>query len=152
MTTLELDYVRPQDLAAYPNLWWRNVLGVVGFTKPPHIAAPTVPITASMTPSLGATDDLCEVWRVTGNGELDLANGIPVESNPHELVHYRFCEDFLFGSVTIEERAFGDSAALTQATIAAYTRIFEVLERTEQPAPHSRLELSSGDQPRGRWR
>jgi chorismate lyase/3-hydroxybenzoate synthase len=131
MTTLELDYLRPEDLAARPNLWWRNVLGVVGFTKPPHIAAPTVPITASMTPSLGATDDLCEVWRVTGTGELELANGIPVESSPGERVHYRFCEDLLFGSVTIEERAFGDSAALTQATIAAYARIFEVLERTE---------------------
>jgi chorismate lyase / 3-hydroxybenzoate synthase len=119
------------QLAARPPLWWRNVLGVVGFTKPPHIAAPTVPVTASMTPSLGATDDLCEVWRVAGNGEL--ANGIPVEASPHERVHYRFCEDLLFGSVTIAESAFGDSAALTQATIAAYARIFEVLERTEHP-------------------
>jgi hypothetical protein len=133
MTTLELDYLRVEDLAARPSLWWRNVLGVVGFTKPPYIAAPTVPVTASMTPSLGATDDLCEVWRVAGNGGLELANGVPVESSPRERVHYRFCEDLLFGSVTIEERAFGDSAALTQATIAAYARIFEVLERTKHP-------------------
>jgi chorismate lyase / 3-hydroxybenzoate synthase len=131
MTTLELDYLRVDQLAARPPLWWRNVLGVVGFTKPPHIAAPTVPVTASMTPSLGAADDLCEVWRVAGNGEL--ANGIPVEASPHERVHYRFCDDLLFGSVTIAESAFGDSAALTQATIAAYARIFEVLERTEHP-------------------
>jgi len=130
MTTLELDYLRMDQIVARPASWWRNVLGVVGFTKPPHIAAPKVPVTASMTPSLGATGDLCEVWRVAGDGELELANG-PTESSPHERVHYRFCEDLLFGSVTIDEHRFGDSAALTQATIAAYARIFEVLERSE---------------------
>jgi chorismate lyase / 3-hydroxybenzoate synthase len=131
MTTLELDYLPMDQIAARPALWWRNVLGVVGFTKPPHIEAPRVPVTASMTPSLGAADDLCEVWRVAGDAHLELANGTASESRPHERVHYRFCEDLLFGSVTIEERAFGDSAALSQATMAAYARIFEVLERSE---------------------
>jgi|HubBroStandDraft_1064217.scaffolds.fasta_scaffold11480_4 chorismate lyase / 3-hydroxybenzoate synthase len=131
MTTLELDYLPMEQIAARPALWWRNVLGVVGFTKPPRIEAPRVPVTASMTPSLGAADDLCEVWRVAGDAHLELANGTAGESRPHERVHYRFCEDLLFGSVTIEEHAFGDSAALSQATMAAYARIFEVLERSE---------------------
>src|SRR5580658_1943199 len=131
MTTLELDYLPMEQIAARPALWWRNVLGVVGFTKPPRIEAPRVPVTASMTPSLGAADDLCEVWRVAGDAHLELANGTASESRPHERVHYRFCEDLLFGSVTIEEHAFGDSAALSQATMAAYARIFEVLERSE---------------------
>ena len=131
MTTLELDYLPMDQIALRPALWWRNVLGVVGFTKPPHIEAPRVPVTASMTPSLGAVDDLCEVWRVAGDAHLELANGTASESRPHERVHYRFCEDLLFGSVTIEEHAFGDSAALSQATMAAYARIFEVLERSE---------------------
>jgi chorismate lyase / 3-hydroxybenzoate synthase len=131
MTTLELDYLPMAEIAARPASWWRNVLGVVGFTKPPHIESPRVPVTASMTPYLGAAHDLCEVWRVAGDTHLELANGTASESRPHERVHYRFCEDLLFGSVTIEERAFGDSAALSQATMAAYARIFEVLERSE---------------------
>jgi chorismate lyase / 3-hydroxybenzoate synthase len=131
MTTLELDYLSMQQIAARPAAWWRNVLGVVGFAKPPHIEAPRVPVTASMTPSLGAAHDLCEVWRVAGDTHLELANGAATESGPHEHVHYRFCEDLLFGSVTIDERAFGDSESLSQATMAAYARIFEVLKRNE---------------------
>src|ERR1700728_3180533 len=131
MPPRELDYLPMDQIALRPALWWRNVLGIVGFTKPPHIEAPRVPVTASMTPSLGAVDDLCEVWRVAGDAHLELANGTASESRPHERVHYRFCEELLFGSVTIEERAFGDTAALTQATMAAYARVFEVLERSE---------------------
>jgi enamine deaminase RidA (YjgF/YER057c/UK114 family) len=58
-------------------------------------------------------------------------------------VHYRFCEELLFGSVTIEEHAFdghagaardrsdGDAAALSQATLTAYAEIFQVMQRTE---------------------
>jgi enamine deaminase RidA (YjgF/YER057c/UK114 family) len=130
MATLELDYLPLDQIAARPASWWRNVLGVVGFSKPPYIETPRVPVTASMTPSLGAAGDICEVWRVAGNGHLELANGTATESRPHERVHYRFCDDLLFGSVTIDERAFADPAALSQATMAAYARIFEVLERS----------------------
>lgn len=130
MATLELDYLPTDQIVARPQSWWRNVLGVVGFTQPPHIDAPRVPVTASMTPSLGAADDLCEVWRVATDADLELADGTS-ESHPHERVHYRFCEDLLFGSVTIEEDASEDSASLSHATMAAYARIFEVLKRTE---------------------
>ena len=57
-------------------------------------------------------------------------------------VRYRFCEELLFGSITIEERAVGaegpagggangDSAALMRATELAYQEIFAVLRETE---------------------
>jgi chorismate lyase / 3-hydroxybenzoate synthase len=144
MTTaaLQHDYLPMDDIAGRPAIWWRNVLCVVGFTKPPHLQDTPVPVTASMTPSLGAAANLCEVWRVNGDAPLELENGIPKDSLQEGRVHYRFCEDFLFGSVTIDERAFegqgasrpdGDAAALTQATIAAYGELFAVLKKTEHP-------------------
>ncbi len=132
MTSLQLDYLPMDQIAARPASWWRNVLGVVGFTRPPDIDAPDIPVTASMTPFLGAAD-VCEVWRVAGNGELELANGPATDLPGQERVHYRFCEDLLFGSLTIEERADGDSADLSRATIAAYGHIFEVLKSTAHP-------------------
>jgi enamine deaminase RidA (YjgF/YER057c/UK114 family) len=61
-------------------------------------------------------------------------------------VHYRFCEELLFGSITIEERAVeadgptggsmggsadGESGALIRATELAYHEIFGVLKETE---------------------
>jgi chorismate lyase / 3-hydroxybenzoate synthase len=139
---LQHDYLPMDDIARRPASWWRNVLGVVGFSKPPRLQGTAVPVTASMTPSLGAASNLCEVWRVTGGAPLELANGVPKESRQEGRVHYRFCEDFLFGSVTIDERAFeaqdatrsdGDAAALTQATVAAYGELFAVLKKTEHP-------------------
>jgi enamine deaminase RidA (YjgF/YER057c/UK114 family) len=107
------------------------VLGIVGFEKLPAIEGARVPVTASMTPPLGADDNLCEVWRIA-NPAVHLSNG----TSRHRRVRYRFCEDLLFGSITIEERqstqAFvgGDSAALLRATEIAYREIFGVLEET----------------------
>jgi enamine deaminase RidA (YjgF/YER057c/UK114 family) len=57
-------------------------------------------------------------------------------------VHYRFCEDLLFGSITLQERSLeaegpisvrgdGNSGALVRATEIAYREIFGVLEETE---------------------
>ncbi|HSY94373.1 MAG TPA: hypothetical protein VK793_02075, partial [Steroidobacteraceae bacterium] len=65
---LQLDYLSSDEIASQPATWWHNVLGVVGFEKPPPIEETQVPITASMTPSLGANDTVCEVWRVAGAG------------------------------------------------------------------------------------
>lgn len=136
--TLRLDYLPTTDIAARAPSWWQHVLGVVGFTEPPRIDRAQVPVTASMTPSLGAADNLCEVWRVSGAPGLRLENGSPTGSLKHGEVRYRFCKELLFGSVTVEEqaldraagtRAVGDS--LSQATIGAYREIFDVLERTE---------------------
>ena len=122
---LQLDYLSADDMAAQSPAWWQTVLGVVGFEKRPSIDGARVPITASMTPSLGEIDNLCEVWRVAGS-EVYLSNGGASESR----VHYRFCEELLFGSITIEE-ADGNSAALLRATTSAYREIFAVLKQTE---------------------
>jgi chorismate lyase / 3-hydroxybenzoate synthase len=141
MTTsaLQLDYLPMDEIAARPVSWWHNVLGVVGFTRPPHLQSPRVPVTASMTPSLGAADNLCEVWRVADRTGLEFETGSSGELLRQGPVHYRFCEDLLFGSVTIDERALGvpgagpeegDSAALSQATTSAYGEIFSVLSKT----------------------
>jgi len=90
-----------------------------------------------MTPSLSVNGNLCEVWRVAGP-EVRLSNGAVKQSR----VQYRFCEELLFGSITIEERAIraqspagrpldGDSEALDEATELAYQEIFAVLQETE---------------------
>jgi chorismate lyase / 3-hydroxybenzoate synthase len=135
---LQLDYLSSEEIASQSPSWWQNVLGVVGFEKPPVIDGAQVPITASMTPSLGTNGNLCEVWRVAG-AEVRLSNGAAKRSR----VHYRFCQELLFGSITIEERAIDaedaagaaggdrDSGALIKATELAYEEIFRVLEETE---------------------
>src|SRR5580692_10849264 len=101
MTTaaaLQLDYLSSDQLAGQPPVWWQSVLGVVGFAKRPEIARDRVPVTASMTPSLGAAENLCEVWRVSGNQHIQLSNGVATQGR----VHYRYCEELLFGSITID--------------------------------------------------
>src|SRR5882762_307875 len=103
---LQLDYLSSDEISSQSPAWWQNVLGVVGFEKAPAIARAQVPVTASMTPSLGVNGDLCEVWRVAG-AEVHLSNGAATRSR----VQYRFCEDLLFGSITIEERSIGAEAA-----------------------------------------
>jgi enamine deaminase RidA (YjgF/YER057c/UK114 family) len=134
---LQLDYLSSAQIAAQSPSWWRNVLGVVGFEKLPAIDGARAPVTASMTPALGSDGNLCEVWRVAGE-EVRLANGAP----EHSRVHYRFCEELLFGSLTIEERSIeaagaapgradGGSETLVRATEIAYREIFAVLQQTE---------------------
>src|SRR3984893_16908879 len=135
---LQLDYLSSDEIACQSSSWWQNVLGIVGFEKLPAIDRARVPITASMTPSLGVIDNLCEVWRVAG-AEGRMSNGAAQRSR----VHYRFCEELLFGSITIEEEravvaggsmsgsADGESGALLRATELAYQDIFGVLKKTE---------------------
>jgi chorismate lyase/3-hydroxybenzoate synthase len=134
---LELAYVPSDQIAAQSPDWWRNVLGVVGFEQPPAIDGAPAPVTASMTPALSANGPVCEVWRV-GAPEVRLSNGAARQSG----VNYRFCEDLLFGSITIAERplgqnrhgaAGGTSDALVRATELAYREIFAVLRQTEHP-------------------
>jgi enamine deaminase RidA (YjgF/YER057c/UK114 family) len=137
---LQLDYLSSDEIASQSPSWWQNVLGVVGFEKLPVIDGARVPVAASMTPSLGVTDNLCEVWRVAG-AEVRLSNGAAKRSR----VRYRFCEDLLFGSISIEENAVeaeglagaptggsadGESGALIRATELAYQEIFRVLKET----------------------
>jgi chorismate lyase / 3-hydroxybenzoate synthase len=138
---LRLDYLSSAHLASRSASWWVNVLGVVGFEKPPAIGAAQVPVTASMTPALGVTDTLCEVWRVEGPvGTTGLSNGTNGTATQSR-VQYRYCDDLLFGSITIDERLLDaapyprngaqDVAALLRATESAYQEIFEVLTQTE---------------------
>ena len=135
-TALQLDYLSPDQLASQSTSWWQTVLGVVGFEKLPAIGAAQVPVAASMTPALGMNDDVCEVWRVAGP-QIQLSNGAAKQSR----VRYRYCDELLFGSITIDEHlpdpeislrnGVGDSVGLLQATEIAYDEIFAVLRRTE---------------------
>jgi hypothetical protein len=119
--SLQLDYIASDRLAGLPASWWAGVLGIVGFETSPNVDAVHVPVTASMTPSLGRADGLCEVWRV------DLGTA----SKQRGRVHYRCCDELLFGSVIIDEEGLGDGAvALRRATTLAYQDIFAVLEET----------------------
>jgi chorismate lyase / 3-hydroxybenzoate synthase len=143
---LQLDYLSSDHLASRSPAWWQNVLGVVGFEKLPDLAGARVPITASMTPSLGVTDNLCEVWRVAGPS-IRLSNGVAGRNGAarRSQVHYRYCEDLLFGSITIDERLLESASAphggtddvaaaagaLLRATEIAYQEIFAVLGETE---------------------
>jgi len=132
-SALKLDYFSFEKIAAQPPSWWQNVLGIVGFEKLPALDGAQVPVTASMTPSLGANDNICEVWRI-GNPETQLSNGAAATASG---VRYRFCDELLFGSITIEERdsldgrTAGDAGALLRATEKAYQEIFAVLAETE---------------------
>jgi chorismate lyase/3-hydroxybenzoate synthase len=99
-------------------------------------------VTASMTPPLRSHDHLCEVWRVAGP-PVPLSNGAARQGR----VHYRYSEELLFGSITVEERvpdadgavhsdidtdgAGVDAEALLRATETAYQEIFAVLRQTE---------------------
>jgi chorismate lyase / 3-hydroxybenzoate synthase len=139
---LQLDYLSSDQLASRSPSWWQNVLGVVGFEKLPNLAGARVPVTASMTPSLGVADNLCEVWRIAGPSTR-LSNGAARRSQ----VHYRYCDDLLFGSITIDERLLElgsalpggtdgvgvgvDACSLLRATEIAYQEIFGVLKETE---------------------
>jgi chorismate lyase / 3-hydroxybenzoate synthase len=151
---LKLDYFPSDHIAAQPASWWRDVLGVVGFPRPPAVNGVPAPVTASMTPLLGSSGNLCEVWRVASPG-VRLASGATREGG----VRYRFCDDLLFGSITLEERSMrhgGEAAhpaepgvdagrlsehggeaghpaseALQRATEIAYREIFEALNETD---------------------
>jgi chorismate lyase / 3-hydroxybenzoate synthase len=133
---LQLDYLSTSEIAVRSPGWWEQVLGVVGFARAPAIDS-EIPVTASMTPSLDSAESLCEVWRVAGEPALRLRNGALDGASDLGRVRYRYCQDLLFGSATIEERTFdaagpsGDCDTLSRATSAAYREIFDVLERTE---------------------
>ncbi|HEX4151090.1 MAG TPA: hypothetical protein VHY75_02655 [Steroidobacteraceae bacterium] len=130
---LKLDYVALDEIAGRSASWWSNVLGVAGFSRPPPIDVLDIPVAASMTPALGsAAGTLCELWRVERRGADTPAAGGPSHhpsargSQRYGRVHYRFCDEFLFGALSLEETSF----ELSQATIVAYRDIFELLERT----------------------
>jgi len=124
---LRLDYLPQALLESQPSPWWRNVLGVVGFARPPALRG-RVPIAATMTPTLDG-GDLCEVWRVA-----DARSQFSLGSAQLGRVHYRSCDDLLFGCLSIEERevlAEGGAQALLRSAELAYEEIFAVLDATQ---------------------
>jgi enamine deaminase RidA (YjgF/YER057c/UK114 family) len=124
-TSLHHDYLSTDDLATKSSSWWDGVLGVVGFEKPPSTPPPWVPSTASMTPALGSSQQLCEVWRAIGSDGPELRTA----ASPRGRVRYRYGDELLFGSTTIDETGFAGtvSTSLLRATEAAYLEIFAVL-------------------------
>lgn len=129
--TLLLDYLPLDQLVHRSADWWSHVLGVVGFNGAPRIDQLHVPVTTSSTPILGGQAGVCEVWRVTGEA---------LQSNDaavcHGRIHYRCCEQFLFGCISIEEEdlvragAMTPAAALQRATRNAYQEVFTLVKAT----------------------
>ena len=128
--SLQLEYVASDQLALQPDAWWGTVLGIAGFAWPPPIRAAGVPIAASAIPPLRATGDVCEVWRMREGRAVESASA-PFHAG---CLNYRWCEDSLFGSITLDESAFAGSGsmALSCATTAAYGIMFRVLEDMPQ--------------------
>jgi enamine deaminase RidA (YjgF/YER057c/UK114 family) len=121
--TLQLEYLSFDQVESRPVLWWQSVLGVVGFEEPPSIDR--LPVTASTIRSLNA-GDLCEVWRAVGPG-VQVSDEVRASR-----VSYRYCDDLLFGSLTIAEQGEdGAAGKLLRATETAYQDIFEVLNETQ---------------------
>jgi enamine deaminase RidA (YjgF/YER057c/UK114 family) len=127
--SLQLEYWSSDEVASQPASWWQGVLGVVGFEKPPSLDRARIPFAASMIPSLSG-GDVCEVWRVA-DPDIPLAGG-----SKQARVHYRYCDDLLFGAVTLAERSIdarSEAGALLRATEIAYQEVFDVLSETEHP-------------------
>jgi enamine deaminase RidA (YjgF/YER057c/UK114 family) len=124
---LQLDYLPRAQVAAQPPSWWRNVLGVVGFGSTLPVEAARVPVATIMTPTL-SSGEVCEIWRA--EGVQPLSNG-----DARSLIRCRYCDDLLFGSVTLDERMLNDDGAdaLMRATEIAYAQVFEVLNKTQHP-------------------
>jgi enamine deaminase RidA (YjgF/YER057c/UK114 family) len=138
---LEHAYLPREQLAARSSSWWDQVLGVVGFEGPPEIEPGCAPIAASMTPALGGSEAMCEVWRVTGGTAMRAA--LTTATRGH--VQYRCAGPLLFGSLMIDEAELSDcaaarsvdgnggSTALMRATDAAYREIFELTTASGYP-------------------
>jgi enamine deaminase RidA (YjgF/YER057c/UK114 family) len=102
---------------------------VAGFAKPPSLDSARIPVAASLIPSLSG-GDVCEVWRVA-DPDIHLASGAA-----QARVHYRYCDDLLFGTLSLAEQtidAGSESGALLRATEIAYQEVFDVLNATGHP-------------------
>jgi enamine deaminase RidA (YjgF/YER057c/UK114 family) len=127
-TAVRLDYLSLDHLNSQPASWWRNVMGVVGFARPPATAR-QVPSTATLTPPLGPDADICEVWRLADPG-MEVPHGTANLGR----VQYRSSGGVLFGCLSIEEGEVGaadEAQALLRSTEIAYEEIFAALDATQ---------------------
>ncbi len=139
---LEHAYLPRGQLAARSAAWWDGVLGVVGFDGPPELDPGRAPVAASMTPTLGGGETLCEVWRVSRGGATDC---VPATARRGR-VQYRAAGPLLFGALMIAESELDEtesacaaggngavSTALMRATDAGYREIFDLLAASGYP-------------------
>lgn len=137
------EYLSVTELAERSGDWWQEVLGIVGFDHPPPVDARAVPVAASMTPTLGAGDAFCEVWRMPRASGPDVHRADAWEyaqSTPWGLLQYRCAGSVLFGSLRIAEQDLPVGAAgrrgasgLMRATEAGYREIFGLLRTSGFP-------------------
>jgi chorismate lyase / 3-hydroxybenzoate synthase len=125
---LEVDYL---PLAEPDSARWDGVLGVATFDSafPSSLAAQEIPVANVKTPVIGASGEVCEIWRTRRR----------VESGQRAGVHYRHCDEVLFGCISVPEADAslqpGDDGAssLHTATEQAYREIFATLDALAYP-------------------
>jgi chorismate lyase/3-hydroxybenzoate synthase len=125
---LEVDY-RP--LAEPDSQVWDGVLGVATFdaASAASLSARQIPVANIKTPVLGSSGEVCEIWRTQQR----------VESGQRARVHYRRCDEVLFGCISLQEANAstqpGDDSisSLHAATEQAYREIFATLDALAYP-------------------
>jgi chorismate lyase/3-hydroxybenzoate synthase len=124
---LQVDYLSLAEgsLAECASAPWEGVLGVATFDDTPAVLhAADVPVAEIGIALLGASANVCEVWRTQRH----------VESGQRARVRYRRDNDVLFGCITLPETDVMplvggvNRSALHAATEQAYREIFAMLD------------------------
>jgi enamine deaminase RidA (YjgF/YER057c/UK114 family) len=124
---LELHYLSRPELAARPEEWWREVLGVVEFGATPEAPPGGIPaLPLAMPPLYGRN---CEIWR----------SAQPLQAGAHGRLRYRCNEEWLFCGLCVAESEFrapqveNSAISLHHATGLAYTELFAALDTLGYP-------------------
>ena len=127
--SLELDYLRAEDLAGRDPSWWNGVLGVAPFGTTAAIGTlQDIPVAPVPLRVLGESAATYEVWRLDE----------PLQSGSIGRVRYRKGSQALFGCIVSPELdgpepVAGDPLALPGLTASAYTEIFAALNQLGYP-------------------
>lgn len=127
--SLELDYLRAEDLAGCAPSWWNGVLGVAPFGTTAAIGSmPDIPVAPVPLRVLGESAAAYEVWRLDE----------PLQSGSIGRVRYRKGSQALFGYIVSPELdgpepVAGDPLALPGLTASAYAEIFAALNQLGYP-------------------
>jgi enamine deaminase RidA (YjgF/YER057c/UK114 family) len=125
-SSLRVDYLSAERLAACRASGWSDVLGVTAFGHAAAAAPDTVPLTQLALDSLEsspiAADKLFEVWRASG----------AVCSGSSGRVRYRTSNGLLFGSLSVPESRLAPgadrNANLRLTVLDAYAELFACLK------------------------